>query len=281
MRKSSSRSEKSTTVSALIPERLTRRRRKEIASLAHRKYREQLGQVVIEGVRSVEAAVSAGAPLIDLVVSESRMGDERVQALMQQASVPVFALPADEFGRFSEVQTSQGVLAVARTDLAQEERLFACRSILVLDAVQDPGNVGALMRTAAWFGVDAVVAAPGTADFFNPKAVRAAMGGLWDVALLQTEDLSSLIDRLRSTGFACYGADLSGESAVSWSPSLPSILVLGSEAHGLSKPVQGQLDGRVAIAGSPRRAGVESLNVAVAAGILIYQWMVRDAVRDV
>jgi len=99
------------------------------------------------------------------------------------------------------------------------------------------------------------------------------MGGLWDVHLAQTPDLPATLARLREHGFTCYGADLHGTPVQTWTPRRPSVLVLGSEAHGLSPGVQACLAERIAIEGAAARAGTESLNVAVAAGILVYAWM--------
>lgn len=252
---------------------LSNRRSKEIASLAKKKYRERLGQFLIEGVRSVEAAVEANAPLVEIILTEAAQEDKRVQVLIQAAAVPVHVVSERDLEKLSDVQTSQGVLAVARTELIPEGRLPSCSTILALDGVQDPGNVGTLIRTAAWFGAEAVLAGPGTADVFNPKVVRAAMGGLWDVPLARTDDLATCLATLREAGLACYGADLEGTSAAHWTPRTPSVLVLGSEAHGLSTEVQALLDERIAIRGTPRRAGTESLNVAIAGGILVYAWL--------
>ena len=256
-----------------MPARLTARRRKEIASLTRKAHRDRLGQLLIEGVRAVEAAVAAGAPLVDLLVSDAAQAEARVQALLAEADVPVYVLPERELARLSDVQTNQGVLAAARPRLFPEARLATLDTILALDGVQDPGNVGTVIRTAAWFGVEAVLAAPGTADFFQPKVVRATMGSLWDVHLAQTADLPAQLAHLHEHGFACYGADLDGTPVQTWQPRRPSVLVLGSEAHGLSPAVQTLLAEHVAIAGAIGRAATESLNVAVAAGILVYGWM--------
>lgn len=259
----------------VMPAHLTARRSKEIASLVRKKHRDRLGQVLVEGVRAVEAAVAAQVPLVDLVIAEAAQQTERVQALVAQAGVPVYVVPEATLARLSDVQTSQGVLAVARPSLMDEARLAACQTVLALDGVQDPGNVGAVVRTAAWFGVEAVVAGPGTADLFQPKVVRAAMGGLWDVRLAQTDALPATLARLKAQGMACYGADLQGTPVHTWQPRRPAVLVLGSEAHGLTPAVQALLDERLVIAGADARAGTESLNVAVAAGILVYAWMGR------
>ena len=254
---------------------LTRRRRQEIASLARKKHRERLGQMLVEGVRSVEAATDAGAALVEIVVSEAVRNEPRVQALLDRTDVPVGVVTASEMAALSDVQTSQGVLAVAQIRRPSEVELAACRSVLALDGVQDPGNVGAVLRTAAWFGAEAVLAGPGTADFFSPKTVRAAMGGLWDVRLAQTSSLAEALGQLQEGGFHLYGANLEGTPARVWQPQPPSVLVLGSEAHGLSPDVRDLLEERVAIGGVEGRRGAESLNVAVAAGILMYRWLGR------
>jgi len=255
-----------------MPARLTARRSKEIASLGRKKHRDRLGQMLVEGVRAVEAAQAARAPLLDLVVSETAQHDPRVQAIMAAAEVPVYIVPGTDMARLSDVQTSQGVLAVACCRLVDEAALATQETVLVFDGVQDPGNVGTVIRTAAWFGVGAVLAGPGTADLFHPKVVRAAMGGLWDVHLAQSTDLMPALAHLRARGFTGYGADLHGTPVQDWMPQGPSFLVLGSEAHGLDGRLEAVLAERVAIPAAAGRAGVESLNVAVAAGILVHAW---------
>ena len=102
------------------------------------------------------------------------------------------------------------------------------------------------------------------------------MGGLWDLRIATTDDLAAALDRLRASGHALFGADLDGEPAAAWSPPRTSVLVLGSEAHGLSEDVRARLDARVRIAAPPAttdRLGVESLNVSVAAGVLLHRWL--------
>ena len=252
---------------------LTNRRRKEIAALGQKKARERLGQTLVEGVRSVEAAVAAGAPLVEILVTEETQQAPRVAALLAAAKVPVHVVPARAMDRLSDVQTSQGLLAVAETVYLPDEKLTTAPTILALDGVQDPGNVGTIVRTAAWFGAEAVLAGPGTADLYHPKTVRAAMGGLWDLALARTSDLAATLSDLRTAGHTLYGADLDGTAARRWVPRRPSVLVLGSEAHGISPAVDVLLGERVAIRGAATRAGAESLNVAVAGGILLHAWL--------
>ncbi|GAB5520292.1 MAG: RNA methyltransferase [Rhodothermales bacterium] len=248
---------------------MTQRRRKEIAALAQKKHRERSGHFLVEGVRAVEAAVLADAPLVDLAVTEAAAQTDRVAALLAQLDAPVYRLTPSDFSRLSEVQTAQGILAVVRMDDAPLHTLHQASRILALDGVQDPGNVGTLIRTAAWFGVEAVLAGPGTADVYNPKVVRSAMGSLWDVRLARTTNLATTLHDLNRPS---YGADLVGTSVGEWQPATPSVLVMGSEAHGIRTEVQALLSETVVIPGVATRQGTESLNVAVAGGILMQAW---------
>lgn len=256
---------------------LSTRREKEIASLSRRRYRQKHGQTIVEGHRALTSALDAGAPLVDVVVTRDALDDADVQMLTARLDVPVHVTDDATMGRLTDVQTHQGVLGVVERRLtdpqAIPDRVADDGTVLLLDGVQDPGNAGTILRTAAWFGVDAVVAGPGTAGWYGPKVMRAAAGGHWDATLARTDTPGALLDRLRKAGCALYGADLHGVSARDWAPERPSVLVLGSEAHGLSVAVLDRLDTPVALPGAAHRAGAESLNVAVASGILVYEWI--------
>jgi RNA methyltransferase, TrmH family len=255
---------------------LSRRRLQEIQRLARRRHRDAAGQFLVEGVRSVESALAAGAPLVEVLATHEAAADPRVAALLTEVRrgetpVPVHVVSASELARVADTEATQGILAVAALRRAEPEALAA--PLVVLDGVQDPGNVGAVVRASAWFGVRGVLVGPGTADPFGPKAVRAAMGGLWDLGIAGAGDLGAALDALRARGLPVYGADLDGEPARDWSPPAEAVLVLGSEAHGLSEGARQRLDGRVRIGGGEGARGVESLNVSVAAGILLHRWL--------
>lgn len=254
---------------------MTRQRLKDVAALARSKGRRAHGQFLVEGARSVRSAVEAGAPVVEVLVAGDATGEvAEVAGLAEARGLAVHAVAARDLERVGDARTSQGVLAVAATVVRPD--LDAVEGpVLVLDGVQDPGNVGALVRTAAWFGASAVVADAASADFEGPKAVRASMGGLWDVGLVRVPDLGPVMDRLGAAGYTLWGADLGGTPLARWEPGPRTALVLGSEAHGLSHGVLDRLSGRVSIAGADRgrSAGVESLNVAVAAGVLMARWL--------
>lgn len=257
---------------------LPRRHLTDLSRLSRRKEREAQGRFLVEGVRSVEAAVLAGAPLDMLLVTHEMASDERVAPLLDRsraAGGTVHLVSASESARISTVKTDQGVTAVARRVTTPDvEALRECTSVIVLDGVQDPGNVGTILRAAAWFGVEGALTDTDTADMEHPKVVRATMGGLWDLtARVRTPDLPDALETLRGWGTHLAGADLDGTLARDWAPPDPAALVMGSEAHGLSPEVARLLEARVSIRGRPAsRGGVESLNVSVAAGILLHWW---------
>ncbi len=256
---------------------LSRRREKEIAALDRRRYRKKYGQTLVEGLRALTSAVDAEAPLVEMVVTRDALDDPDVQILTARVEAPVYVTDSETMHRLSDVQTHQGMLGVVERPLVEPSaipgRIGDASTVLLLDGVQDPGNVGTILRTAAWFGAGAAVAGPGTAGWYGPKVMRAAAGGHWDVALARTDTPGRFLDSLRKAGCTLYGADLHGVAARDWAPERPSALVLGSEAHGLSVAVLDRLDVPVAIPGAAHRAGAESLNVAVASGILVYEWI--------
>jgi TrmH family RNA methyltransferase len=269
-----------------VPPPLSRQRLKDLAGLARRKGRRALGRFLVEGVRAVEAALAAGAPLEEVLVTPESAATPRGAALIEASGVPVHVVPAKDLARVADAAHGQGVVAVAhavvREDAGALDRLprsgGAARTVLVLDGVQDPGNVGTLVRTAAWFGADAVLCGPGTADPESPKAARGAAGALWDLALVRLSDAAAYaaaLDGLKARSLPLWGADLEGEPAAAWAPPPEGALVLGSEGHGLSEAAAVRLDGRVRIAARADEAGrgVESLNVAVAGGILLHRWL--------
>ncbi|GAB5534137.1 MAG: RNA methyltransferase [Rubricoccaceae bacterium] len=250
---------------------MTRQRLKDLASLTRRKGRAALGQFVVEGVRSVEAAIVAGAPLVEVLVAQDVLGTPRIDELVKAAPVPVHPVAARDLERIGDARTSQGVLAVAQSIV--HHQLDGMGPVVVLDGVQDPGNVGALVRSAAWFGVEAVVADARSADFEGPKVVRASMGGLWDLQLVRVPDLAPVLDACLVSRRVLWGADMHGTPVSSWRPSATDMLVLGNEGNGLSETVAAQVSGRVSIPGADSRRGVESLNVGVAAGVILHHWL--------
>lgn len=240
--------------------------------LRRRKARERDGLFVAEGVRAVEELAKSSLRIIGALASPHLSANPRAAELRQvlaSESVEVADVSASEFESAAETDTPQGILAIAAiptyslNDLAHADTL----RLLVLDAVQDPGNVGTMIRTAAALGATATVALPGTVDLWNAKVVRSAMGTHFlHPALHCTWDELRLF--LAATNVPLWGADTHG-SPFDRSMALRRLaLAVGNEGAGLSADVRAACDRIVSL---PLSAGVESLNVAVAAGILLYE----------
>jgi TrmH family RNA methyltransferase len=241
--------------------------------LQRRKARERNQYFVSEGVRAVEELVRAGLDVRGALVSpqlDATPRGERLRAALTAGGIETAEVSEEEFASAAQTDSPQGVLAIAvipALSLSAVAPTSRCR-ILALDAVQDPGNVGTMLRTAAALGAAATVALPGTVDLWNAKVVRSAMGSLFSHTA--TKATWAEFDEWRAAhNVTLWGADAHGEplpALVNGAPSRLAIVV-GNEGGGLTEPARMRSDRLV---GLPI-AGVDSLNVAVAAGVLLYE----------
>jgi TrmH family RNA methyltransferase len=240
--------------------------------LRRRKARERQGLFVAEGIRTVEELLGSTLDIVGALVaptlSESPRGATLADTLRDR-KIATEEVSAKDFESAAETDSPQGILAIARVPgqtLANISVADALR-LLILDAVQDPGNVGTILRTGAALSATATLSLPGTVDLWNAKVVRSAMGahfhhpcliGTWD-------ELDSF---RREHAVQIWAADAAGEPVGSIEPPARLALVVGNEGNGLSSESRTRADRLVALPISP---SVESLNVAVATGILLYE----------
>ncbi|MBI3568079.1 MAG: RNA methyltransferase [Gemmatimonadetes bacterium] len=239
--------------------------------MKRRKARERQSLFVAEGVRAVEELLHAGLTVRGALASPALDRTPRGAALRDALGahrIEVAAVSETDFQSAADTESPQGVLAIADVPARTLDSvtLAATSRLLVLDGIQDPGNVGTLVRTAAALGATAVIALPGTADLWNAKAVRSAVGAQFRIASLH-ESTPVVLSWLRANGVALWGADAHGEPVHAASPPARLAIAVGNEGAGLSADVRAAADRLVAL---PMAAGVESLNVAVAAGITLY-----------
>jgi TrmH family RNA methyltransferase len=240
--------------------------------LRRRRSRERLELFVAEGVRAVEELLASGLSVRGLLAAPQLAEAPRGAALLDAArrrNVDVTPVDDREFASAAETESPQGVLAIGEIpklrlddiDLGGQVR------VVVLDAVQDPGNVGTILRTAAALGAAAVVAMPGTVDLWNAKVVRSAMGALFhSPAFMSTW---AELDRFRARhSVVLWGADAEGTPLERVQPPDRLALLVGNEGSGLSAEGRARVQQSVSI---PIGSSVESLNVAVATGIILYQ----------
>ncbi len=228
---------------------------KEIRSLADKKFRDRLNLYVAEGVKTVNEAIDCNQDIFAIVCTEGarefiHKNDFRLELVSQ-----------DVFKSISGEVSPQGALAVIRKPVEQTAKLTD--SVILLDGVADPANVGAVIRTAVAAGYNEVFLTSDCADAFNPKAVRASMSGIFRVSLhvIEREQIDALIK------LPLIIADMNGENVFAYKPSGEFCLVIGNEGKGVSQQVKRLATKTVSI---PMQNQMESLNAAVSAGILMY-----------
>ena len=256
---------------------LSQRRRQILGRLRHRKTREREGLVLVEGVRAVREALAAGAVARFAVASPAldRLEEGRAaRAALARAGVEVDAVDDREVAELADTGHPQGVLLVCAEPTAAADAVRAGGRYLVLDAVQDPGNVGTLMRTATAFDVDAVVVLDGTADPWGAKAVRASAGMVFHRPVLQRggEDAVAL---LRAAGVPLLVADATGSDVAEAVPPGGWALVVANEGAGPREALRRAADRLVRV---PMPGPAESLNAAVAGALLLYA-LTRETTR--
>lgn len=248
-----------------------------IRDLQRRKARGRRGLALIEGVRLVEEALAAGiafrGALVSPDLSRTARGTELVAELARHA-VPVEETGVRAFAQLADTETPQGIMAVIEPPRTRVED-FVPRPdavALVIDGVQDPGNVGTLIRTAHALGAAGTVVLRGTADPTSPKALRAAMGATFRHPVVSLDD-TGFIAWARRHGVTLWAAATDGTPLYRALPSAgrgrgPIAVIVGNEGAGIRPQLNAVAAQRVAI---PLAQGAESLNVAVAAGILLYE----------
>jgi TrmH family RNA methyltransferase len=246
--------------------------------LRRRKARQRQGLFVAEGIRTVEELLDSSLRTRGALVSTSLDATPRGRALRQRLdtqAVPVLELSESDFASAAETDAPQGVLMIAeQPELAPAELADRLGSgalrLLVLDGVQDPGNVGTLLRSAAGLGAAAVLALPGTVDLWSAKVVRSSMGASFRLPTATSDTAESAAAFLAAERIVLWGADGAGTSVGVLAPSAPDRLAVavGNEGAGLSGAVRAAAERLVAV---PSSGLVESLNVAVAASILLYE----------
>jgi RNA methyltransferase, TrmH family len=218
---------------------------------------------VVEGPHLLEEALKHKASISLIAATDAFIREN--EPLLKRAGGKLYQLSAKQAERVSDTEAPQGVFTLI--DMPKGGQDAKGRIVLMLDEVQDPGNVGTLIRTAAWFGVKDVLLGKGTADLYNPKVIRGTQGAIFAVNA-QRSDLGRDASMLRSKGYSIVSTTLSGKSVAlsSFEPRFPLAIVLGSEARGVRKEIIDISDVLVHI---PKLGSGESLNVAVSGGIVM------------
>lgn len=228
-------------------------------SLKDKKGRVEHHAFLVEGTRMVREAISSSFTVNALLLRE---GYEPGFSLPD--TVPVYLLPEHVFQTVCDTKNPQGIAAV----LALKTREVSGSRLLALDGVQDPGNVGTIIRTADAAGFDGVLLSPECADLFSPKVLRSTMGSIFRLGFSFPASLPAALESLKTEGYSVLSSQLDGDSFFERKGISSSfVLIIGNEGNGISKDVRKAATHHLCL---PMRGGAESLNAAVAAGIMMY-----------
>jgi len=246
---------------------------KYVVSLQRRKAREEAHLFVVEGWRFVEEAVRRNAPLKKVFVCPERETSEWqfLHKRLCERSIPFEEVDKRVFRKMSATEEPQGILAVVRqtTYTWADLQINKNSVLLILDSIQDPGNLGTILRTALASGVRYVCLTSGTVDLYNPKVLRSTMGAIFSLVLLPDQQPEDILNFCRDQGVNIFMGDIQGSSVYTTKLSNgPLALVVGNEGNGPS-PSFRRAD--VQCVTIPMSQDVESLNVAIATGILLYE----------
>ncbi len=238
-----------------------------VRSLQRKKDRDLHGLFVAEGSKTVEELLSSSMEVV-MVMGLREWAISRENPI--PGGVEFLEVTEKELDRISGMKTPNQVVAVVKKPLLPEmPTKWPETPVILLDRIQDPGNLGTIMRTADWFGMHTLICSQDTADAFNPKVIQASMGSFMRTRV-HYADLRKVL--LATKGqIPSYGAILGGNPITQTQPECPCILVLGNESQGISPQVEALLDQKVSIPPS-FDGGAESLNASVAGGIMMF-WM--------
>jgi TrmH family RNA methyltransferase len=235
-------------------------------SLDKKKYRNQNGLFVIEGIRLIQDAVLSNWKIKSIYITDvflNKKGNEDTVKLVSKNSIPFNTITEKEMKSIANTVTPSGILALCEIPQSLILDVSITDNWLYLDKIQDPGNIGTILRSSAWFGIHNVALSEDCIDPYNPKVLRSGMGAHFNLNIHNDVSLKNFKKHLK------IGAFQEGESIYEHNtPSVnPWILVIGSEAHGISDNNIKLIDKKVTI---PKLGTGESLNAAMASSILLY-----------
>jgi len=235
---------------------------KQWKKLLTKKERDKSGMFLVEGFHLVEEAVKQGDQVIEIILSEST----ELPARWDVGQTPITMVTEEISHTLSETEAPQGIYAVCRQK-EMKGKVLEGKTFLLIDAVQDPGNLGTMIRTADAAGMDAVVVGQGSVDIYNSKVLRSAQGSHFHLPIIR-EDLAEWITQLKGKSIPVYGTALeNGSVYTETSPAEQFAVIVGNEGNGVNKEILSQTTANLFI---PIFGKSESLNVAVATGILLY-----------
>ena len=245
---------------------------KRIKKLKEKKYRDIENRFIVEGIKIVEEAINEKAKIELFVICEEcvESGTIPKELLYKIAKYECIYVTEKVFELLSDVKSPQGILAVIEKQNITNEIDYSQDIIIALDDIQDPGNLGTILRTIDSSGLTQIILSKNSADSYNPKVVRSTMGAIFRVNIIETENLAQTLKEIQKNKFEIMVTALDTNENIYDIEYKNKVIVIGNEANGVSKEIQDLADQKVKI---PMLGKTESLNASVATAIMIYEYV--------
>lgn len=245
---------------------------KHIKKLKDKKYRDINNEYLIEGIKLIKEAIQEKAKIKQIVICDEC---EKIEAIPKDLMYEIakhecIYVTKKLFETLTNVVEPQGILAIIGKSDSKQEINYNEDIIVALDDIQDPGNLGTILRTVDSIGLTQIIISKGTADVFNPKVIRSSMGAIFRVKVIESEDLKQTLLEIKKHKFELLVTSLQTKKSVYDIKYKKKIIVIGNEANGVSREIQELSDYKIKI---PMLGKTESLNASVATGIILYEYV--------
>ncbi len=251
---------------------------KHIKKLKDKKYRDMHNEYMIEGVKLIEEAIQEKVKIKQIIICDDCEKIEGIpkELMYEIAKYECIYVTKKVFESITSVVEPQGIIAILEKTNPNQQINYQEDIIIALDDIQDPGNLGTILRTVDSIGLTQILVSKGTADSFNPKVVRSTMGAIFRVNIIECEDLRKELKEIKKHKFEILVTSLETEKSVFDIEYHKKVIVIGNEANGVSKTIQDIADQKMKI---PMLGKTESLNASVATGIIGYEY-VRQKMKN-
>lgn len=250
---------------------------KSVRKLKEKKFRDQNNEYIVEGIKMIKEAILEEAVIKLIIVCEDNVNSGTIdkKLLYEIAKYECIYVNKKIFSLITDVQNPQGILAVIEKQNSEENIDYKEDVIVVLDGIQDPGNLGTILRTIDSVGLNQVIVSKETADAYNPKVVRSTMGAIFRVNIIESDNLLETLKNLKKHKYKVMATSLETQNSIYDVDYNKKVIVIGNEANGVSKEILDYSDEKIKI---PMLGKTESLNASVATAVILYEY-VRNKIK--
>ena len=244
---------------------------KHVKKLKEKKYRDEYNEFIIEGIKIIEEAILEKAKIKTITICKDCKNQSAISSELMSEVTKFDCIYVTEkiFLSMSDVTNPQGIMAIIEKEKIEDKKVdYSDDIFLILDDIQDPGNMGTIIRTCDSLNMKQIIISKGSADVYNPKVVRSTRGAIFRLNIIEEENLIKTIKEMKNNKIKVYATDLKTDKSIYSVEYKKSAIIIGNEANGVSKDLLNECSDRIKI---PMLGKTESLNAAIATSIILYE----------